>query len=69
MHSRVTAPRPYPTDTPLLRCDACRRTVAYSDTDMLAYSRAGRWPKCCGEVMALAVEADIPGRTPHWTER
>jgi len=47
----------------ILRCGKCGKTVTCQPSEMLTYTVAG-WPKCCGETMALFIEAKLPG----WAE-
>jgi len=40
----------------LLRCHICGQTAACTEAEVLSFVRT-RWPRCCGETMALFVEA------------
>ena len=44
----------------LVRCDQCGRSNECSASELLRYTRQG-WPKCCGQVMGLFIEAEKPG--------
>jgi hypothetical protein len=44
----------------ILRCSQCGKCTDCSSDDLLSYMRTG-WPKCCGEVMTLVIEANLPG--------
>ncbi len=46
----------------VLRCHACGTTVDCPPADIRRFSKEGKWPRCCGEVMTL-VTADT-GRPP-----
>lgn len=43
----------------LLRCAKCGHTEIASIKALLDYMRS-RWPKCCGETMALFIEEKLP---------
>lgn len=47
----------------LLRCHSCRQTIESTSEILLRYTREG-WPKCCGQVMALFTEAELPDVQP-----
>jgi hypothetical protein len=44
----------------ILRCSKCGKITDCSSDDLMNYMRAG-WPKCCGDVMTLFIEAKLPG--------
>jgi hypothetical protein len=46
----------------LLRCQSCGNSRACSDPELLSYVGDG-WPACCGQTMALFVEAVPPKKT------
>ena len=54
-----------PPNIHLLRCLACGKTVECQPADMHGFTRT-RWPKCCGNVMALfgPVEKPTPPERP-----
>jgi hypothetical protein len=57
-----TEPTPRPTRR-FLRCARCGRTCVESLAELLAFTRTS-WPRCCGDVMALAAEPDPDDPTP-----
>jgi hypothetical protein len=44
----------------ILMCPICHKGRPTTAEQQLKYTSKG-WPKCCGEVMTLYVEADKPG--------
>jgi hypothetical protein len=44
----------------ILRCRKCGKCTDCTSEDLLTYMRDG-WPKCCGDVMTLFIEAELPG--------
>lgn len=50
----------------LVRCDQCGRSDECSASDLLRFTREG-WPRCCGQVMVMFIEAEKRG--PEDTDR
>jgi hypothetical protein len=48
-----------PPTTKFLRCPVCGRLIAHHETDLVPLI-AGGWPTCCGQPMALYVDARPP---------
>lgn len=55
---------PAPAATKLLRCNSCGTTLVPSDAEFFDFVRRG-WPHCCGETMALFLEAVRPTSAPE----
>jgi hypothetical protein len=50
---------PSPTGRRMIRCHMCGWTETVTFADLARYAETG-WPTCCGQAMAMYVEAERP---------
>ena len=58
-----TLDRPAATWVGILSCLVCGKQAEYRPTDLLGFA-GSKWPRCCGQVMALHTPGDPSAARP-----